>query len=55
VEFNQEAFLKPYKDKFNTFINVLYVKYLYNGEYPKKRLGKNLAAGLRKLKSRLTL
>ena len=29
---------KPYNERFREFINVLHIKYFYNGEYPKDRI-----------------
>lgn len=29
---------KPYNERFMEFINVLHIKYFYDGEYPKDRI-----------------
>ncbi|MGC8949008.1 MAG: nucleotidyltransferase domain-containing protein [Thermoprotei archaeon] len=38
--FIRRELIEPYKAIFNNFINILHIKYFYNGEYPKENLEK---------------
>lgn len=41
---------EPYKTKFSKFINTLHIKYFYNGEYPKEKVGEEFDAWFHKVK-----
>ena len=41
---------EPYKNKFNEFINILHIKYFYNGEYPKEKIKEEFNLWFNKVK-----